>query len=460
VRPRRHVGRAVFLAGIAVFATFGVARAAEPGTQGYFTDDNGHLFEEDIDAIAAVGITKGCNPPSNTHYCPGLDVDRGAMAAFLRRALKLPDSPKDHFVDDNNSIFEDDINAIAEAGITKGCNPPDNTRFCPNDMVSREAMAAFLRRARNLPPGSEDHFTDDNQSIFQADINAIAEVGITKGCNPPANTLYCPGEPVTRGAMAAFLRRALNLPTVPLVLAATLPYPGGLDAGEGFSFGLACIDTDTVTCDLNAAGKRLIGGFEYLGHGMPYLYSEAVEGNHDHAWWVDGDREGYRCAYGFLYDKHPNPFGMFPADRPAELIIRATIVRPLGQGYARVNDSHMSEAVRYFDGSLNNEPGNEISSEDCQASALDDFDYDGYEPQGPDAIRVGLFRGDGEVGDIRDFTKFTPQVPGHFEFISLKEGRVTLVFVLGASNKVSHVFYYDALNSGRIAVEVNGKLLQ
>ena len=200
-----------------LFAMTGVG-AAEPGTQGYFTDDNGHLFENDIDSIAAAGIAKGCNPPANTHFCPDLDVDRGAMAAFLRRALDLPPASQDYFTDDSNSIFENDINAIAEAGITKGCNPPANTRYCPDDTVSREAMAAFLRRALNLPAATQDHFTDDNRSIFQADINAIAEEGITKGCNPPANTLYCPGETVTRGAMAAFLRRALDLPGVLLYL--------------------------------------------------------------------------------------------------------------------------------------------------------------------------------------------------------------------------------------------------
>jgi hypothetical protein len=71
-----------------------------------------------------------------------------------------------------------------------------------------------------------------------------------------------------------------------------------------------------------------------------------------------------------------------------------------------------------------------------------------------------LIRGDGEIGDIRDFRGFTPKVPGHFEFISLENGRATLVFILGATNKVSHVFYYDAINSGRIAVEVNGSLLR
>ncbi len=59
---------------------------------GYFSDDNGHLFENDIDSIAAAGITKGCNPPANTRFCPNDNVTRGEMAAFLRRALELPSS--------------------------------------------------------------------------------------------------------------------------------------------------------------------------------------------------------------------------------------------------------------------------------------------------------------------------------------------------------------------------------
>jgi hypothetical protein len=51
------------------------------------------------------------------------------------------------FIDDNGSVFETDINKIAAAGITKGCNPPSNTWFCPEDRVTRGQMAAFLRRA-------------------------------------------------------------------------------------------------------------------------------------------------------------------------------------------------------------------------------------------------------------------------------------------------------------------------
>lgn len=50
------------------------------------------------------------------------------------------------FVDDDDSIFEADIEWLAAAGVTKGCNPPVNDLFCPNDSVSRGQMAAFMRR--------------------------------------------------------------------------------------------------------------------------------------------------------------------------------------------------------------------------------------------------------------------------------------------------------------------------
>lgn len=44
------------------------------------------------------------------------------------------------------NIFHDDIAWLAENGITRGCNPPSNTEFCPDDAVRRETMAAFMHR--------------------------------------------------------------------------------------------------------------------------------------------------------------------------------------------------------------------------------------------------------------------------------------------------------------------------
>ena len=51
----------------------------------------------------------------------------------------------------------------------------------------------------------------DSAGVFEANIEALAEAGITRGCNPPLNDRFCPGDAVTRGQMAAFLVRALGL---------------------------------------------------------------------------------------------------------------------------------------------------------------------------------------------------------------------------------------------------------
>ena len=108
------------------------------------------------------------------------------------------------------SLFFVEIEWLADTGTTKGCNPPLNDRFCPNDNVTRGQMAAFLTRALNLPTATQDSFTDDNDSVFEANIESLAMAGITKGCNPPTNDRFCPTSPVTRGQMAAFLYRALS----------------------------------------------------------------------------------------------------------------------------------------------------------------------------------------------------------------------------------------------------------
>jgi hypothetical protein len=46
-----------------------------------------------------------------------------------------------------------------------------------------------------------------NSHTFHEAISWMADNGITQGCNPPANTNYCPENPVTRGQMAGFMKR-------------------------------------------------------------------------------------------------------------------------------------------------------------------------------------------------------------------------------------------------------------
>jgi hypothetical protein len=177
-----------------------------------FTDTAGLVFEDDIEWLSGAAITAGCNPPINDQYCPNDFVTRGQMAAFLVRALGLSDSGSgDLFTDDDGSIFESSIDKLGTAGVTQGCNPPINDLFCPHDLVTRGQMAAFLVRAVGYTDdGGGNLFSDDDGSVFESAIDKLGTAGVTRGCNPPVNDRFCPNDFVSRGQMAAFLRRALG----------------------------------------------------------------------------------------------------------------------------------------------------------------------------------------------------------------------------------------------------------
>jgi len=191
----------------------GPAGATDLPPGGTFVDDDLMPAEGFIEAIAAVGITKGCNPPTNDKFCPDGILTRAQMASIFVRALDLPASSESPFTDTDNTIHAADIDALAAAGITKGCNPPANDRFCPDRKVNRGEMAAFINRAFDLPAGTPDQFTDDNSSVFERDIDALAAAGITNGCSEGK---FCPTSSLPRHQMATFIAKALGLtPMVP-----------------------------------------------------------------------------------------------------------------------------------------------------------------------------------------------------------------------------------------------------
>jgi spore germination protein YaaH len=113
------------------------------------------------------------------------------------------------FTDIDDSTHWKSIVWIAEQGITSGCG---SFHYCPDGLVTRGQMATFLSRALDLPTASSDHFTDDETSTHEGAINRIAEAGITIGCSA---TRYCPNGLVTRAQMATFLTRAFDVPWTP-----------------------------------------------------------------------------------------------------------------------------------------------------------------------------------------------------------------------------------------------------
>lgn len=214
---------------------------------GSFDDDDGNVHEANIEALKDAEITFGCD---DTAFCPDDSVTRGQMAAFIVRAFDLPSSSTDYFDDDSDSIFEDNINALRQAEITSGCNPPDNDEYCPDSDVTRGQMAVFITKAldRDTTDEYENHFTDDDDSIFEPRIDELRNAGVTKGCNPPDNDEFCPEDAVTRAQMASFLAKAKGLsaddPT---------PFPGQTTCDPAYS---PCVPTVEESGDLNCPDIR------------------------------------------------------------------------------------------------------------------------------------------------------------------------------------------------------------
>ncbi|HVR79549.1 MAG TPA: choice-of-anchor D domain-containing protein [Acidimicrobiia bacterium] len=177
---------------------------------GAFSVDDGSL-PTDLDPGDSVvlEVTFGPTEDGSQNATLTVGADVGDITVDLEGTGILTDAG---FTDIAGSTFVTEINWLAATGITKGCNPPVNDQFCPKDFVTRGQMAAFLHRALDdvLTPGPAVEFIDDNGNTFEADIEWLGATGVTRGCNPPVNDRFCPDEPVTREQMAAFLYRALS----------------------------------------------------------------------------------------------------------------------------------------------------------------------------------------------------------------------------------------------------------
>ena len=86
----------------------------------------------------------------------------------------------------STNVFHDNITWLADAGVTKGCNPPANTNFCPDAPVTRQQMAAFLQRladSRSVDAGLID-------GLFSTDLVTVAEFNKPLPVTVPGNGLW------------------------------------------------------------------------------------------------------------------------------------------------------------------------------------------------------------------------------------------------------------------------------
>jgi uncharacterized protein YkwD len=183
-----------------------------PAPAAPFTDISTSGFQEAIGWMKDHGISTGYTDGT---YRPAESVSREAMAAFVYRLAGKPaftapaNSP---FTDvPTHHLFYKEIAWMKASGLSTGW--ADGT-YRPYDTVSREAMAAFMKRfagnfcsrygALHFAAPSVPTFGDSRSSIFYADIEWMRVAGVSTGW--PDRT-YRPFENVTREAMAAFMQR-------------------------------------------------------------------------------------------------------------------------------------------------------------------------------------------------------------------------------------------------------------
>jgi hypothetical protein len=220
-----------------------------------------------VERIRDAGITKGCNPPANTKYCPDNAVTRAQMATFLTRALDLPaPTAACGFTDIAGNVHAKSICAIKAAGITLGCNPPTNNKFCPNNNTTRGQMAAFLKRALKLPTCDLSNYTDvPSNHTFAKDICALWKAGIAVSYRHPDpvnnryNNFYGPNALMRRGALAILLDRAFVKPPV-----------DPLKATVGSAYRTALTNAHSYALNTSAQWRR---PYEVLG--FVYFYRSA-----------------------------------------------------------------------------------------------------------------------------------------------------------------------------------------
>lgn len=113
------------------------------GDTGNFSDDDGSVHEDAIDALAKAGVVLG---KADGTYDDEGNLTRGQLASIIARTLGLSGGA-DAFTDDDGNEHEDAINALAAAGIAQG--KADGT-YGPNDPVSRGQVASLWARALGL----------------------------------------------------------------------------------------------------------------------------------------------------------------------------------------------------------------------------------------------------------------------------------------------------------------------
>ena len=103
-----------------------------------------------IERLAELGVAEQCagDPPV---FCPDAPLTRADAATLLVKAFELPAASSTGFGDVDGVENADDIDALAASGVTAGCST-DPLLYCPSQHITRGQMAALVARVLGLVP--------------------------------------------------------------------------------------------------------------------------------------------------------------------------------------------------------------------------------------------------------------------------------------------------------------------
>ena len=183
-------------------------------------DDLGDKHDEAVRCMDAAGVVEGVSADT---YAPRDALTRAQAASTIAAMIDasnrleregvdlraLPEAPDVRFVDvEPDHPDADDIGRLNEARILEGYV---DARYEPDGRVSRGQMASILDRAYKYMtgeafPAANDQFDDDERSVHQDSIDAVAEANIMDG---RGNRRFAPKDAVRRGPMATYAARTM-----------------------------------------------------------------------------------------------------------------------------------------------------------------------------------------------------------------------------------------------------------
>ncbi|MBD8031540.1 MULTISPECIES: S-layer homology domain-containing protein [Solibacillus] len=165
--------------------------------------------KDEIEFLASRLIIQGKTPET---FEPNKPITRAQFAALVSRALGLQTSGENPFNDTSGKWYEKDIQALFEAGITKGTTA---STFNPEAPITRQQAAAFTGRILEYlnvmaKENGDIHFKDANRisAEYLRYIELLSSLDIMTG---KEDGTFDPRESLTRSQTAKILKRALTI---------------------------------------------------------------------------------------------------------------------------------------------------------------------------------------------------------------------------------------------------------